>query len=475
MTLMFLLRYHHRTGSTRALEMVEVTLRKMASGGMYDHLGGGFSRYSVDARWLVPHFEKMLYDNALLARVYLYAYQQTRNHFYRQVAEETLEYVIRDLTDRTGAFYSSEDADSEGEEGKFYVWEPQEVMSILGEEDGALFCGFFNVTVQGNFEHGKSILNTPLTIDEFAEETGRPVEDVRRVINSGKSLLFNEREKRVRPGRDDKSLAAWNGMMLTAFAEAANILGRDDYRTIARRNADFILSELVRDGRMLRTFKTGQARLNAYLEDYAYVAEGLLALYEATFELKYFEAARRLADQMLEHFWDDADGGFFFTSSDHEELITRTKDYFDNAVPSGNSVAALVLLKLTQLTGEQLYQQHAVTILRTMRQVVTRYPNAFGYLLCAIDTYLSDAKEVALIGKPESHEIRLFVEELYSRFLPNKVVAGCEPGDEGAAAAIKLLADKSLVDGQPAAYVCRNFSCLIPSTTAEDLAARLNE
>lgn len=475
MSLMFLLRYARRTNSPQALEMVETTLNKMAAGGMYDHLGGGFARYSVDARWLVPHFEKMLYDNALLARIYLYAYQQTKNPAYRRVAEETFEYIIRDMTDRSGGFYSSEDADSEGEEGKFYVWTPAEVISLLGETEGRLFCEFFDVSEGGNFEHGQSILNTPKTLEDFAKEKGLDVDQTWRHLKAGCIRLFHVREDRVRPGRDEKCLAAWNGLMLTAFAEAANILNRDDYRQVAIRNADFILEKLVRDGRLLRTYKDGQAKLNGYLEDYAYVTEGLLALYEATFETKYFTAARELADTMIAQFWDEANGGFYFTSEDHEELITRTKDYFDNAIPSGNSVAALALLKIHLLTMESDYQKFAVMILRTMQQVVTRYPSAFGYLLGALDFYLSEAKEIAIIGEAESHEVRLFIEEIFSRYLPNKVVAGCEPDDRQAAEQIKLLADRIPVDGRATAYVCRNYTCLAPATTTAELAERLLE
>jgi len=475
MTLMFQLRHHKRTNSPQALIMVEKTLQKMAGGGMYDQLGGGFSRYSVDARWLVPHFEKMLYDNALLTRIYLYAYQQTKNPFYRGIAEEILEYIIRDMTDRSGGFYSSEDADSEGEEGKFYVWTRAEVMSILGESDGATFCEFFDVTEGGNFEHGTSILNTPRSLEEFAVEKDRTVDDLTKLFAACKRKLFYVREKRVRPGRDDKTLAAWNGLMLTAFAEAANILQRDDYREIAVRNAEFITTQLMKDGRLLRTYKVGQAKLNAYLEDYAYVIEGLLATYEATFELRFFTQARELADTMIARFWDEQDGGFYFTSSDHEELITRTKDYFDNATPSGNSVAAAGLLKLGLMTQDPEYPRCAVTVLRGMRQAMIRYPSAFGYMLSALDFYLSEPKEIAIVGTLDSHEVRAFAEEIYSRYLPNKVVAASEPGDTQAEAEIKLMVGRSAIDGKATAYVCRNYTCLAPATTVEDLARRLEE
>ncbi len=473
MTLMFLLRHHSRTNSPQALNMVETTLQKMAGGGMYDHLGGGFARYSVDARWLVPHFEKMLYDNALLTRIYLYAYQETGKAFYRRIAEETLEYIIRDMTDRSGGFYSSEDADSEGEEGKFYVWTRAEIVAVLGEEDGAICCEFFDVTEQGNFEHGNSILNTPRSLDEFAAEKGKSVEELGRIINASKRKLFNVRERRVRPGRDDKTLAAWNGLMLTAFAEAASILGRDDYREIAIRNAEFLTTQLMKNGRLLRTYKAGQAKLNGYLEDYAYVIEGLLSVYEATFELRFFTQARELADTMIARFWDEQDGGFYFTSSDHEELITRTKDYFDNATPSGNSVAAMTLLKLGLLTQEQEYALRSVTILRALRPAMVRYPSAFGYMLSGLDFYLSEPKEIAIVGKLDSHEVRSFCEEIYSRFLPNKVVAACWPDDEAAASEIRLLLGKTRVDSKATAYVCRNHMCLAPVTSVEELANQL--
>jgi len=365
----------------------------------------------------------MLYDNALLARAYLYAYQLTRRPLYRKVAEEIFEYILRDMTDPEGGFYSAEDADSEGEEGKFYVWTKDEVTGILGEEEGSLFCEYFDVTTGGNFEHGKSILNTPRSLEAFAEQRGLDPVELGRIIGVCRKKLFYVREERVRPTRDDKILTSWNALMLTSLAEAANILGRDDYREVAIRSADFLLKNLMKDGRLLRTYKDGKAKLNAYLDDYAYLVEALLAVYEATFEIRYFEEARRLADTMIAQFWDDDEAGFFFTSADHERLITRTKEYFDNATPSGNSVAALVLLKLGLLTQENEYQRCAVSILHAIHQAMARYPSAFGYMLCALDLYLSEAKEIAIVGVPGSHEVRSFIEEIFSRYLPNKVLA----------------------------------------------------
>jgi len=475
MNLMFLLRQYKRTGAPVALQMVELTLDKMASGGIYDHLGGGFHRYSVDQHWLVPHFEKMLYDNALLVRIYLYCYQATRKPRYRQVAEETLEYVMRDMTNPRGGFYSSEDADSDGEEGKFYTWTPEEIVAVLGDDNGRIVAGYFGVTRDGNFEHGKSILTAAWESPEaYAAEMNLDVTVARSAITRGKKELFYARERRVRPGRDDKTLTAWNGLMLSAFAEAANILDRDDYRQIAVRNADFLLNNMVRDGRLMRTYRDGEAKLGAYLEDYAFVIEGLLSVYEATFDTAYFDQARRLAGTVIESFSDESEPGFYFTALEHEELITRMKEFYDNAIPAGNSAMAMALLKLSLMTGETSLQRPALEILRMMQQPMARMPSSFGYLLCSLDLYLSEPKEVALVGDPGSHEIRLFVNEVFSRYLPNKVIASSKEGDPSATESIGLLRGKSAIDGRPTAYVCRDYVCLAPVTTPEELAVQLS-
>ena len=473
MNLMFLLRQHARTGSIVCLEMVEGTLEHMASGGMYDHLGGGFHRYSVDERWLVPHFEKMLYDNALLARIYLYAYQATRKKRYRDVAEETLEYIIRDMMSPEGGFYSSEDADSEGEEGKFYTWSRAEALKLLDAEDGELFCEYFDVSQGGNFEHGQSILHTPLHLAAFAKKRGLKEPELEKRLNRAKKTLFNARLDRIRPGKDDKILTAWNGLMLTAFAEAANILDRDDYRQIAARSAGFILGSLTRDGQLLRTYKDGKAKLNAYAEDYAYVAEGLLALYEATFEPEYFNQAIAFTEVLLANFGDESEPGFFFTGSDHEDLIARMKDYFDNAIPSANSVAAMTLLKLALLTGESRYRTPALGILRMLQEAMSTHPSGFGYLLSALDFYLSQPKEIAIIGEPGSHEVRLFMNEIHKRYIPNKVVALGGPAASETVEPIGLLRGRRQVEGKATSYVCRDYVCLAPVTTPEELAAEL--
>ena len=377
MTLEFLLRYHHRTGKERALEMVERTCRKMANGGIYDQLGGGFHRYSVDAVWLVPHFEKMLYDNAQLIRVYLHLYQITRDEFYKRIAVETLEYVQREMLDASGGFYSTQDADSEGVEGKFFVWTPEEITAILGPKDAQIFNFYYDVSEEGNFEE-KNILNVRYAPAEAAKALKIDEEDLNEVLERGREKLFAEREKRIKPFRDEKVLTAWNGLMMAAFAEASSVLNNAEYLEVAKKNADFILSELQSGGRLLRTWKNGKAKLNAYLEDHANFADALIELYQVSGEIGYLHEAKRLADVMIDEFWDEENGGFFFTANEHEELIVRNKDYYDNATPSGNSVAADVLLKLSKFFGDEKYERFAATVLRLVATQISRYPQGFG-------------------------------------------------------------------------------------------------
>ncbi|MFL5732369.1 MAG: thioredoxin domain-containing protein, partial [Chloroflexia bacterium] len=370
MNLEFLLRQHRRTGDLGFLGMADLTLEKMARGGIYDQVGGGFHRYSVDDVWLVPHFEKMLYDNALLARVYLQAYQLTGAPLYRRIAEETLDYVAREMTSHEGGFYSSQDADSEGVEGKFYVWSPDEIIAILGEEDGRLFNLLYSVTKRGNFE-GHNILHLPRTFEEVSAATGIDLPRLEQIAAHGRKKLYEARKHRVHPGRDDKVLAGWNGLMLRAFAEAAAILERDDYRDIAIHNAEFITSKLVQGSeanahkqtptpdpqhpdpnpRLYRTYKDGKAHIEAFAEDYAFYASGLLSLYEATFEPTWAQIARGLLTTLIDHFWDASNGGFFSTGDFHESLVSRPKELYDNAIPSASSMAAESLLRLYLLTA----------------------------------------------------------------------------------------------------------------------------
>ncbi len=472
MNLEFLLRYHHRTGQAHALDMTLTTLDHMRSGGIYDQLGGGFHRYATDRVWLVPHFEKMLYDNALLARVYLEAYQVTGNEDYRTVVEETLAYVTREMTGPEGGFYSAQDADSEGEEGKFFVWTPSEIEAVVGPDDAPLVRSYYGVTPGGNFE-GANILYLPRTAAEVARLHGVSLERVREAVDRARPLLLAERGRRVPPGRDEKILTAWNGLMLRAFAEAARVLDRDDYRETAQRNADFLLGAMYRDGRLLRTYRDGQAKLNGYLEDYASLAAGLLSLYETTFEPRLFAAACALADAMLTHFWDDAEGGFFNTSDDHEVLINRPKDLFDNAVPSGNSMAVEVLLRLSALSGRSLYAERAEATLRGLSGVLARAPGGFGRLLCALELVLAGQTEVAIAGEPGDAETEALLAALHHAYRPNTVTALTRPG--AVEAGVALLEGRERIDGHAAAYACRNFACRRPVTSPEDLARELEE
>jgi uncharacterized protein YyaL (SSP411 family) len=440
MTIDFLLRYQHRTGDERALHMATFTLDKMAYGGLYDQVGGGFHRYSTDERWLVPHFEKMLYDNALLARAYLDAYRVTGSALYKRITAETLDFVLREMRDPSGAFYSTQDADSEGVEGKFYVWSLREFREVVGADADEL-AEYFNVTEAGNFEE-HNILNVP-----------QPREGLEGKWETARAKLFARREQRVRPGRDEKVLTDWNGLMLRAVADAANYLGRDDYRTAAEANADFIMTKLWDGNRLLHNFKDGRARFNAYVDDYANLADGLFALYELTFDAKWLDQAVRIADRMIQLFWDSEDGGFYFTSTDHESLITRTKDFFDNATPSGNSVAADVLLRMAAVLDRPDYRDQSERILTKLSNFMRQYPTGFGRALAAADFYLGPSKEIAIVGDPSA-----FLPTLRKRYLPRAVFAG------GSDSNIPLLRDRPMVDGKPTVYVCENFACKQPVT-----------
>src|SRR5262245_17000114 len=455
MNLAFCLRHYHRTGSQPALNFVELSLEKMALGGIYDQLGGGFHRYSVDDHWLVPHFEKMLYDNALLSRVYLDAFQQTGEPLYRRITEETLDYVIREMSHPEGGFFSTQDADSEGEEGKFFVWTPEEIEALLGKADAGIICRYFDVSRSGNFE-GKNILNIPIPLVAFTAKEGLSVEQMGELIKSARQTLFAEREKRIKPHRDEKILTSWNGLMLVSFARAAAVLRRLDYLDAARKNADFVLNHLRHQGRLLRTFRDGKAELNGYLEDYASFVEGLLALFESSGEQRWLEEAVQLNETMLDQFWDDASAGFYLTGRDHEKLITRVKDFYDNATPAGSSIAVFNLLKLAILTGETEFRRKAEANLRTMKPALERHPTGFGYLLEAADFYVGPVKEIALVGGHENPAMAQLAEVVYRRYLPNKVVVVADPDDRTLTAKLPLLLGKGLLARQAAAYVCEN-------------------
>jgi uncharacterized protein len=442
-------------------EVPERTLDAMASGGIYDQIGGGFARYSVDPVWLVPHFEKMLYDNALLARTYLHGWQLLGHEHYRRVCTETLDWALREMRGPEGGFYSALDADSEGEEGRFYVWDLEEIRDVLGDERADDVIAYYGVSGQGNFE-GRNILHLP----------GGPDAPEPEGLAEARQKLYEARSHRVRPGLDDKRLASWNALMVAALAEAGPAVGRPDYIGAAGSCAAFVLDQM-RDpeGRLLRTFKDGRAHLNAYLEDHAYLLEALLVLYESSFETRWFDAARETADTMIERFGDDRRGGFFSTSNDHEELIARRKDLGDHPIPSGNSAAALGLLRLAALTGERRYEEWAEGVLRLMLPAAVRHPEAFGHLLQALDFHLEPTKEVALVA-PAGVGIEVLGDlglAVRSRFHPRLVLAGDVEGAESP----ELMRDRTAVDGKPAAYVCERFVCQAPVTDANALAAQI--
>jgi uncharacterized protein YyaL (SSP411 family) len=471
MNLEFLLRTFKRTGEPRALEMVTNSCRRMAEGGMYDQLGGGFHRYSTDARWLVPHFEKMLYDNALLSRLYLHVYQVTGDDFFRKVVEETLDYVAREMRDESGAFYSTQDADSEGVEGKFFVWNKEEIESLLGADDARLFNAFYDVTESGNFEDS-NILNVRRPAKAIAEELGVPEEKLAERVARGRRILYDAREKRIKPGRDEKVIAAWNGLMLESFAEAAAVLEREDYREIAESNARFIAEKLTTEGLLMHVYKDGRAKHTGFLDDYAFIISGHITLFETTGTLRWLEEALRLTGKMIEEFWDEDEGGLFYAGKSGEQLIVRQKDYFDNATPSGNSVAAESLLRLSELTGNEDYKRKAVNLLRLLRDTVERYPSGFGYALGAFDFYLSTPKEIVIVS-PEGGDALPLTREIWRRYIPNKVVALTVEGDERASGLLPLLRERHAADGRATAYVCENYACLQPVNTPEELAAQL--
>jgi uncharacterized protein len=431
--------------------MSVATMRSMASGGLFDQVAGGFARYSVDAQWVIPHFEKMLYDNALLARAYLHGWLVSGDPILRRTAEETLEWALRELRAPEGGFYSALDADSEGVEGRFYVWSLDELSELVSEQAIA----YFGATRRGNFE-GFNHLTA----------RGPALGDEERA--AARAALLERRNGRVWPGLDDKRLAAWNALMISALADAGATLSRTDFLEAARGAADFVLTRMRDDdGRLLRTFNAGEAKLNAYLEDHAFLLEALLDLYEATFEARWFSEARALADTVIARFADEAQGGFFSTSDDHEQLVARRKDLEDAPIPSGGSAAAFGLLRLSALTGEHEYERHAVAQLRLLHEIAPRHPTAFGHTLRAIDFHLRTVREVALVGPDD--EVARLAAVVRSKLRPGLVLAGGSRPDEG----IPLLAGREPVEGRAAAYVCEHFACKRPVTEPDDLAALL--
>lgn len=468
----FLLRWHKRNPDSRAAIMVENTLDFMRRGGIFDQIGFGFHRYSVDREWLVPHFEKMLYDQALLAMAYMDAFQSTGKKKFEQVAQEIFKYVLRDMTDPDGGFYSAEDADSEGEEGLFYVWKPEEIRKHLGDETGALFCRFYDITETGNFEGGMSIAHIPVPLSDFAQKENLEPESLANRLESARETLFTEREKRIHPLKDDKILTAWNGLMIAAFAKGYQVFGEAAYANAAAGAAAFILKKLKRaDGRLLCRYRQGEAAYPAYLDDYAFMVWGLIELYEATFEISWLEEALSLNQDMLDIFWDEEGGGLFFTGKGNEELLMRSKEIYDGATPSGNSVAALNLLRLGRMTGSVELEQRAEKLIQSFSAEIAAYPMGYTQMLHAIDFMIGPTKEIVIAGDPKQETTGEMIRTIQQTYLPNKVmlVHSDGPGKETAQKLASFLKEMKPVDNKPTAYICEQYACQTPITSLNEL------
>jgi uncharacterized protein YyaL (SSP411 family)/aryl-alcohol dehydrogenase-like predicted oxidoreductase len=473
MALELLLRQHRRTGHEMSLAMVRGTLDGMAKGGLRDHVGGGFARYSTDDRWLVPHFEKMLYDNALLARVYAHMWQLAGQDEDRRVATETLDYVLREMTSPQGAFYSATDADSEGEEGKFFVWSPDEVEAILPPDEANAFCAYYDVTADGNWE-GKSIANTPRSPAAVADELGMDLGALEALLASARDKLYRARKERVPPLLDDKILTSWNGLMIGTMAEGGRIFDDARYRDAAARAADFVLATMKRpDGGLFRTTRAGKTHLKAYLQDYAYLCDALIDVYEAGCGRAYLEHALRLAERLVADFHDAEAGGFFNTASEHEALLVRMREGQDGPIPAGNAIAAKALTRLSWHFGREDLRKLAVESVRAHGQLIQRAPRAFASSLCVADMLMEGPVEAVLVGPPEATGD--LARALGRRYLPNMVLIRHDPKGEGGVAPPELLAGKELIDGAAALYLCRDFACKRPLTDALELEAVLDD
>jgi uncharacterized protein YyaL (SSP411 family) len=460
----FLLRRHRTSGDRRLLDTALLALDHMARGGIHDQVGGGFHRYSVDGMWAIPHFEKMLYDNAQLAPVYLHAYQLTGDHRWRRVVEDVLDHTLRELRLPAGGFASSQDADSPGGEGSFFVWTPAELAAVLGEEDGTLAARVFGVGDAGNFEHRTTVLSVPFPLAQVARSLEVTEDELLRRVERIRDRLLAARHQRPAPARDDKVLTSWNALMLGALAEAGAALGRTDYLDAARRCADFLLSELQPDGVLLRTWKDGRAKITGFLEDSAFLADSLITLYEACGDGAYLSAARELVDDALRRF---EDGGVLYdTASDAEPLLVRPRTIDDNPIPAGQSVMASALLRLAAIDGDAELRAHAERIMEPLAAVVARSPLAVSTIASVMDRALARSREIAIVGSAQDSRTVALLDVVHQRWLPDTVLAW---GDSENA----LLAGRALVDGAPAAYVCESFACQMPVTEPSALADSL--
>lgn len=452
--LSFLMRYWRLYQNKRALEIVEKTLESMYKGGIFDHIGFGFSRYSTDRKWLVPHFEKMLYDNALLAIAYTECYMVTGKNLYREVSEKVFDYVLKTIVSPEGGFYSAEDADSEGEEGKFYVWTPDEIESVVGKEDSKIFCAYYDITAKGNFE-GKSIPN--LINTDLNEIEGN--DELKGRLNIIRQKLYEYRECRVHPYKDDKVLTSWNGLMIGALAYGGRAFDNETYIDAARSAAGFIFENLVtKDGRLLARYRDNESAYPGYLDDYAFLIYGLIELYEATFEIYYLKRAVDLNRDMLRLFWDDDRGGLFIYGIDSEELIARPKEVYDGALPSGNSVAALNMLRLSRITGDMELEEKSNTIFHTFGGIVEENPNSYSFLLMALLFSIVPSKEIVISGRTDDSDVQAMLDEVNGRFMPFSTVV-LNNGDQGLFEIAPFIKNQVMIGGKTTAYVCQNFTC----------------
>ncbi|KPL11812.1 hypothetical protein AMJ85_02850, partial [candidate division BRC1 bacterium SM23_51] len=476
--LALLLRYHNATGEPHALTIVETTLQRMACGGIYDQLGGGFHRYSTDARWLIPHFEKMLNDNALLARVYLDAYRLTGKPLYERVVRETLDYVLREMTDSEGGFYSSQDADSRGVEGAYSLWTSEEIRAAVGAQNADVVLRHFGVEPIGNFEGAQSVLSLAATAEEIARQLGRDVGAVEAAIAEGRKALFALRQERIAPAIDDKIVAAPNGLLVSAMASAAAVLGEERYLGAARRCADFLLSHMRReDGGLWRSYRQGKCSHNGYLPDYAFVIGALLDLYEACFEVRWLETANALAQTMISRFWDEREGAFFYADDDHKPLVVRPKDSYDAPDPSGNAAAVLVLLRLAELGGREAWREKAVVTLRVFAPTMVKAPIHAAHMLSALGFHTAPPRLVAIAGASGEPATDVLVRAAQRPFAPNTVLALADTTDAEALERTRDLAPalegKTTTNGRPTAYVCQGRTCGPPTSDPDDLVRQI--
>jgi uncharacterized protein len=477
--ILFLLRYWQSTGDEKALRMVEKTLQAMRDGGIYDHVGFGFHRYSTDPEWLVPHYEKMLYDQAMLAMAYIEAFQATAKIEYGETAKEIFSYVLRDMSDQMGGFYSAEDADSEGVEGKFYIWTEDEVRQILEGEEADLIISMFNIEKTGNFKEeatakstGTNILHLKRPLTEIAVKMKTSVEGLNKRIETARLKLFTYRNKRIHPHKDDKILTDWNGLMIAALAKGAQVCNEPRYADAAGRAIDFILKTMRRqDGRLLHRYRDGQAAVLANVDDYAFLIWGLLEIYEATFDTKYLKTALDLNKELIKYFWDEQRGGFYFTADDAEELIVRQKEIYDGAVPSGNSVAMLNLLRLSRITADSDLEKKAIKIMLAFSSDVMNVPSGYTQLMVALGFGIGPSYEIVIVGNPEAKDTKDMLNALRRHFIPNKVVL-LKPDNQGSPDITRIAEftkDQSSIDGKATAYVCLDYACKMPTTDTEKM------